>query len=258
MTNILENLQQVKHNLDVSSGVFDFREDAMYYIAKVNECGNIISEEYFDALTKFRADTYLHLGFIATSDVDEKGRDIDIDESRSTSFIVIKKNNNTLDGPSVVGSGRLIYKGSPDRPLPIEQYFPECFEDGPLSNNTVEVSRFISRDPAEINRHMVSLAIIRSLLFEAFEHNIDDSYCIIEKPLLKLLNNIGIPTEVIDEPKDIPNQGGTLYPIEINPYRVLESVKSDKYKIINLKSFFDDKNRGVGYYSSNLDGVKDE
>lgn len=260
MINALNNILQTP-GPEVSADIFQGHEEATYWIGEVSSLGLTPLPEYYDALTKFRAETYLHLGFLATDAVDSEGRDIDVDEARSTNFAVVKKYPNDLttgSRTSLVGSGRLIHKGMTGASLPIEQSFPEIFDKTPISDNSVEVSRFISRDTVDIVRHMVSLSVIRALTFSSTEASVDKDYCMIEKPLFRLLDMIGIPLKIMGEPKDIPNQGGILYPIEINPYQVLESVKTDKYKIIDLKNFFDDKGRGVGFYKEDLNGVKDE
>ncbi len=260
MTSAIHNIIKVP-GPEVSADIFQDHEEATYWIGEVASLGQLTLPEYYDALTRFRAETYLHLGFIATEAVDSQGRDIDIDEARSSNFAVVKQHRSDATASSyasLVGSGRLIHKGITGAPLPIEQFFPEVFAKAPISENSVEVSRFISKEQVNINRHLISLSIIRALAFSSADAGVDNGYCIIEKPLYRLLDMIGIPLKIMGEPKDIPSLGGILYPVEINPYRVLESAKTDKYKIIDLKKFFDDKGRGVGFYKDDLNGVKDE
>jgi N-acyl-L-homoserine lactone synthetase len=260
MTEVLENLQQL-NGPEVPSSIFNNHPEATYWIGKVADLGQSSLPEYYNALTKFRAETYLRLGFIAMDQLDTEGRDIDKDELRSTSFMVVKKSeHNSIMHTSVVGSARLICKGVTGDPLPIERTFPEIFDKDPLSNKTVEISRFISRDSEEINRHMVSLALIRTLTYECIETIADSGHCMLEKPFLRLLEAIGIPIEVVGAPKDIPEQGGVLYPVKIDNYQVFSSIKNkkDKYKIIDLQRFFDDEGKGIGYYNNSLDGVKND
>ena len=240
---------------EVSDQIFEGHQEAIFWVGQVATKGVVSQPEYYDALTIFRAETYLELGFISTDHVDEYGREIDVDEKRSTSIAVVKKEQTGETGTAhIEGSGRLIFKESPDKPLPIETLFPEVFQDEPLPIDAVEASRFIARDPNKKTRHMINLSIIRALTYSSVEANVSSLYCVVERPLLSLFKHIGIPLKVLGDPKDVPGQGGVLYPVYVNYELIPESVRKDISGTIDLQAFFKDAKKGIGYYAEDLNG----
>ncbi len=242
-------------NTPVSSEVFRNHEEARFWIGKVAVAGEVTNEEIYDSLLHFRANVYVRqMHFLDKESLDVLGREIDSDDARSTQFTVVE---NQDDGKArLVGTGRLILKRNFDEPLPIEKYFPEVFEKLPIEPNSVEVSRFISRHEDDRTQHTIALSVIRTLTLNSVEQGVRADYCIIEEPLLKLLKMIGLPIEVLGEAKQIDEYGGKLYPVKIDPYKVLESVTSDKSGKMALKRFFgrEIRNNGEGFYGSSLTG----
>lgn len=252
MTEVL-SANIIDFNPEVSDYIFQESLQSNFWVGKV-AVGDVVCEpDYYDALTRLRGRVYTSLGFIDRDDLDSEGRDIDADDKRSVNFAVLENQLNDPGTARVVGSGRLICKDQIDLPLPIEKFFPEIFQDEPLSSSSVEISRLISRHPDNMTQHLVGLSVMRALTRYGLDTGKTMSYCIIEKPLLKLLKYIGIPVEPMGPAKDVPEYGGILYPVRLNPFEIDGSVTRDKSGSVLLRQFFDDgDNRGQGYYPSNL------
>jgi N-acyl-L-homoserine lactone synthetase len=233
-------------------------DDAVFWIGKVARMGKIEHPEIYDALLRFRGEVYVkELNFLDSKFLDNQGREIDKYDRRSISFAVVervKKNE-----ARIVGSIRLITKTNQDDPAeayPIEQYFSELF-DSPVGVSSAEISRFIVRYP-ELNRfqRMLSLSLIRAITLYAFAEKINGYYCLIEKPLCKLLCKMGIPLQPIGEPKYIEEQNGTLYPAIINAEAMIDALKADSAANCTLRTFFESdlENHGEGFYDASLIG----
>ena len=222
------------------------QQSASFWVGKVASKGEILDEEHFEALSKFRAEVYVHeLEFLPEEVLDDSGRELDEDDGRSINFAVVEKANE-----KVVGSGRIIMKDTETPVLPIEHYFPELFEENPIKIGSAEISRFIAKHEDKLTQHKISLSVIRAMTYGLLNNGVEEAYCIIEKPLVDMLSYIGIPMEVLAEPKDVPEYGGTLYPIKIAANEILSSVKTDKSGKLGLGPFFtaEAENQGLGNY----------
>ena len=245
----------------VSPEVFESHPEAAFWIGKIATLAvkGIDPTGYQDALARFRGNVYVHeRGFLQKDALDEFGREFDEYDTRSVHFAVIENETEINQTSRLVGSIRLVTKETTDDKLPIEKYFPELFEENPIDTNCVEVSRFISCYPEDkqFMQHVIALALIRAVTLYGVKEGIEDQYCVIEKPLYRSLHHIGIPLEVLGEPKDVPEQGGILYPIKISSQGCLDSVKYDKNKNIMLQDFFRQElgSGGEGYYPAGLVG----
>lgn len=250
--------------VEVGSEVFDKHPDAAFWIGRVAASSVVFPEAespnsaYLDALGHFRANVYVHeKNYLDPSVLDEYGREFDEYDSRSTQFVVIENIHESNMAPRMVGSIRMIQKESQDDLYPIEKYFPELFDE-PIDVDSAEVSRFIASYPEDkrFMQHVIALALIRAATLFAVKEGISSYYCIIEEPLYKSLNNIGIPLETLGESKYIPEQGGTLYPICIKAKEIINSVTTDKTGSIVLRDFFEQEigSGGEGYYPTSLIG----
>lgn len=252
---VTENLCEVNPRVSVEQ--FAEHPEAAFWIGKTAVGGLVVNDEFFAGLAQFRANVYVHkLGFLPEDTLDEQGRELDADDYRSLNVAVVEQFD-TDEGKAarIVGSGRLIRKDTEENVLPVEHYFPEIFTDGAIPVGDVEVSRFISQHPDRMTQHKVALAIIRAMTFNALEQKAE-TYCLIEKPLVGLLQFIGIPLELLAEAKDVPEYGGVLYPVRIKPQDVLDSVTSDKSGAIGLQEFFNRESNslGEGFYPETLVG----
>lgn len=246
--------------VSVSPEIFARHPDAVFWIGKV-ACG--ANQEgfsgYCDALGRFRANVYVHEKEYLTTDVlDPLGREFDEYDERSVQFIAVENEHENNPTARIVGSIRMITKDKPDDKYPIEKYFPELFVDNPIGVNSAEVSRFIASYPEDKHfmQHIVALSLMRAAILHAVREQVDDQYGIIEKPLFRILARIGIPMEQLGAPKEIPEQGGTLYPIRTRTQEIIDSITTDRTSKIMLRDFFLQElgNGGEGYYPAGLVG----
>lgn len=244
----------------VSPEIFAGHPDAAFWIGKIAcDANGEGCSGYYDALGRFRANVYVHEKQYLTADVlDSLGREFDEYDNRSVQFIAVENEHESNPTARIVGSIRMITKDKPEDKYPIEKYFPELFDDNPIGTNSAEVSRFIASYPEDKHfmQHVIALSLMRAATLYAVREQIDDYYCIIEKPLFKSLARIGIPMEQIGEPKEIPEQGGTLFPIRIRAQETIDSVTTDRTGNIVLRDFFLQElgSGGEGYYPAGLVG----
>lgn len=261
MANVVDfNAAPVINESHGAGGLFDQYPKAAFWIGRVSTEGSIHQPEEFDNLTRFRRQVYVdELEFLGREHVDPLGREIDEDDARSTNFVVFSQGsaeNLQVEDSKVVGSARIIVKTEEDKPLPIESYFPELFEDQPLSKMTGEVSRFIARDANRERQHRISLALMRAIAYHSVNNQLGEGYCMIEQPLLRLLKVTGIPIDVLGEPKEITEYNGILIPVKLEAGRLIGTAKSSKAGSFLLRRFFQDdsSNQGLGYFPDSLMG----
>lgn len=254
---IAEQSPPIDVNPIVSSEIFNGHENATFWIGRIESD----DPQNYNALARLRAKVYVEdMGFLSPDDIDaSSGTELDQDDERSVHFGAIE--HTAYDGPAlarVVASGRLIVKRTVEDLLPIETSFPELFADQPIATDTVEVSRFISRHESKLTQHMLALAIIRAMTYYSVNEGQQSSYAIIERPLLKLLSKIGLPLDVLGEPKDSIEPGGIrqLYPVLINQQEIVASVTKDARNTFSLREFFEVEadNKGLGFYAPSLTG----
>lgn len=255
---ITEVVGESRFGIPVSPEIFENHQDAIFWIGRVATGREVNMPNYYDGLSRLRAKVYVdEMHFLTKEHLDTFGRESDVDDARSVHIAVIENTSDEENKSArVVGSGRLILKNNYEDTLPIESYFPEIFKDKPIESGSVEVSRFIARHEDRKTQHTIALALIRTMTHISVGADVKADYCIIEKPLYDLLSNIGIPVEQLGESKDITEYGGTLYPVKINPYEILDSLKEDVIGNVVLKRFFKEEssNLGEGYYPKSLTG----
>jgi N-acyl-L-homoserine lactone synthetase len=226
-----------------------------YWIGRVES----LDEEHKDLIQQeteiLRGKVYSKLGYIALDQLDHRGAERDIYDEKSVHFAVIEKiQNGKEEFTRVIGTSRLIKKYSADGKLPIEKYFPEIFEAHPIYIGDVEVSRLIARHESDRTQHKVAASLIRAMTYYSYSKGIEADFCIIEKPLMKLLNSMGVPTEILGESKDIPEQGGTLLPVKIEAVKVLDSMRSIDIGKTAMQRFFlrSKVDSGEGFYDESF------
>lgn len=242
------------HSPDIETHLFNGHPHP-YWVGRLAMAGSADRASIFEAAAKFRGDVYLKLGYVSPEQVDAVGREIDPDDSRSIHFSVIEKNpGSETEKSRIIGTSRLILKDSEEHRLPIEKYFPEILEDYPAEIGSVEVSRLISSHDNPRTQHSVALSLIRAMTHYSINRNIPSDYCMVEEPLIRFLNNSGVPTEILGHPKEIRQLNGVLYPVRIEPGKVIENVLSSDLGRPALKKFFMDgaTNQGEGFYDENF------
>lgn len=245
-------------NPEVPYSTFEDSAESKYWVGRVDDSS--LDGSLLNAIGKFRANVMVReMGFLPAQVLDSSGFEFDQEDKRSTHFVVIENTSDTLEKRArLVGYCRLILKDSIDSLLPIENQFAEIFKDNPAKSGSLEVSRFISRHEEDITQHTIGLAVIRAMTYHALRQDIDSAYYEIEKPLYNLLRYIGLPMAQLGSSKEVIEPGGKrkLYPIGINPFSIIESVKTDAHDNVLLRDFFrlEHENEGIGFYPSTLVG----
>ncbi|MCK9641563.1 MAG: GNAT family N-acetyltransferase [Prolixibacteraceae bacterium] len=245
----------------VSSEIFETEPGAQFWIGKVAVENVINSPEYYVAATKLRANVYIdEMHFLTPDCRDANGCERDQDDDRSVAFATVERSPE--DGVTrVIGTSRLIKKRSDDEKLPVEELFPEVFEDGPAEVGALEVSRFISRHEDKATQHLVALALIRSMTQYAVNNENLTAYFVIERPFYRLLQRTGLPMEVLSEPRILPKYGNTKnMAVRITPKDIIEQVDNDIEEKLFITKFFKNENGnlGLGFYPENLTRKKED
>ncbi|MBX4201814.1 GNAT family N-acetyltransferase, partial [Candidatus Saccharibacteria bacterium] len=210
---------------EINSRLFEGQNGNNFWIGRIATLDSIEGQNIYDATSVLRANVYSSLGFIPQENIDNLGRELDKDDARSVHFAVVESpllpDGKTYGRANVIGTSRLINKNSPDYQLPIEHHFPEAFEVQPASTGTVEVSRLIVRHDNSRTQRTVALALIRAMTHYSIAEKIEADYCMVEAPLLRLLNGSGIPTAILGETKKVAELGGDLIPVKIEAFPLL-------------------------------------
>lgn len=236
----------------VETAVFDELPDAHFWVGKVALPGEVLLNDEYTAARQLRANIYIDKeGFLDEESRMADGGEMDVDDDRSIQFAVIE---NIGDRKRVVGTSRLIVKRSSDDLLPVEQLFPEAFENSPAPIGSSEASRFIAQHPNKMTKHLISLSEIRAMDLEALAHGYEPIYAVIEEKLGKMFEFIGIPFDQMTELKYLEEYSTPNMAVEIDPRRVAEEIKRDLTGELLLSQFFQDAlvSLGLGYYDESL------
>ena len=89
----------------------------------------------------------------------------------------------------------------------------------------------------------------------AVNNGVHDAYFVIEEPLWKLLNRIGIPMEKMAPAKTIEEYGNTVnMAVRLAPKEILDRVNTDKENVLPMTKFFRNENghSGLGYFQDHF------
>lgn len=263
ITHNVPDLSELRVRTEVDPHFFDEHEGSALWVGSVAVLGEVTSSAH-DATLKFVADSYIDKhGFRDEATRDEYGRTIDPDQYRITRLAAIE-NTRTRRGkpvPRVIGTMSIIVKGDEsDLPLPIEQAFPEA-SVVPLGKGSAEVHDYAVSHEDERIKHMTSLALVRALIFQGLDHNVEYGYAMVEKKIERLYRLLGVDIDTIADPKPFIEPQGevTLIPTRLNYKSIPVTMQSDKSGNPLASEFFlsESKSRGQGFYSAELvDGVK--
>lgn len=171
---------------------------------------NSIEEAYL----KLRANVYVtQTGMLPSEVVRQDGTELDENDERSTHFVVFENRN--LGKVAVVACLRLIEKKD-ESILPIENFFPEVFEDSAAPEESVEVSRFIVshnevRQAKIITREMMSACLAHIVLNE-----LGPVFGVVEPIFERGLKCMGVPVNRIAKPKLVPEYNDKNLGLEID------------------------------------------
>lgn len=253
-------LPEIGVNTEVDPQFFKGHEESALWVGSVAVLGEVTSSAH-DATLKFVADRYIDKhGFRDDSTRDEFGRTIDPDAYRITRLAAIE-NRRTRRGkptPRVIGSMSIIVKqDKDDAPMPIENAFPEA-SVVPLGAGSAEVHDYAVHHEDDRVKHMTSLALVRGLIFQGLDHNIEYGYAMVEKKIERLYRMLGVDIDTIADPKNFIEPQGevTLIPTRLNYKSIPLTMSTDKTGNPLASEFFlsESKNRGQGFYPAELVG----
>lgn len=216
--------------------------------------GFISRPNEFHAARVLRAESYIDENhFLPEEARQEDGGEQDLDDHRASHFITLE--NVGHGSGRVIGNLRSIRKYYSGATLPVEELYPEAFEESSAPINSIEASRFISRHENKAIAHLSSLALIRAMVAHTYAFDQKPIYAVVEVPLAKRLIGVGLPTELIAEPKALPEYGNTVnMALRFDLDNVFDVVDSDTEKSKLITPFLETarEDKGLGYYDSSL------
>jgi hypothetical protein len=160
-------------------------------------------------------------GQLDASELQDDGTDRDADDARSVTFAVFE---NHRTGVRVVGVSRLILRGD-EHPLPVEEFCPDSFTTGDLTERSVEVSRVIARHENAALQDLVQWHLFAVMLAYIANHDLERTFAIIEPWLERHLNG-AIAITRIGEVRYVEHYLDYNVPIEIDIPASAEQVNS--------------------------------
>ena len=160
---------------------------------------------------RYRARVYvLERQFRDPEVLDLRGGETDEYDPASVHFLATDPTSGEL-----IGCVRSII--APDGAFPLQHHFPGALERWGLGRgDCVEVSRFIATHQSFRMRRITSLLLIRSVVRDCLQRDRTHTIFIVEESFARWLERLGVPVEVIDEFREIPDENGVLAPIAVN------------------------------------------
>lgn len=246
---VTERIPQIK------TEIFEHEPTSEYWIGRVACFDTIDYPDVYEGASRLRANVYIdEMHFLGPEHRDDKGCEYDCDDSRSIEFAIVQ-NEHDVEKARVIATSRLIRKRDENDLLPVERLFSEAFKDGPADVDAVEVSRFISRHEKRSTQHYAALALIRAMTQNAVYSDFKTAYFVIEEPLWRLLERMGLPMEKLTQPKKTAEYGDTKnMAVKIVPKDIIDLVDGDIEDKLPLTKFFKNENGslGLGFYPASL------
>ncbi len=114
------------------------------------------------------------------------------------------------------GAIKLIIKSEQhSAPLPIEDFFPEAFEDA-VPMRGIEVSRFIARHEIARAQKGISQHLLTGALSYIISHDLGPTYGVVEPKVQTQLTAQGVPNRAITQPRYVEKYSADNLGIEVN------------------------------------------
>ena len=137
--------------------------------------------------------------------------------------------------------------------LPAEEIFSEELAKE-LPGNSLEASRFIARHKERTAQTMVSIGLVRVAILQALSQE-SDIYAVVEQPLARRFQQIGLEYDVLCESKILPEYNNTdNMLLRFQPDRIMDVVKKDLRGERLITLYLDSQNPtlGLGHYDKQL------
>lgn len=173
------------------------------------------NDELFNSYLKLRANVYVYqTGMLPEEVLHSDGTETDEDDERSSHFLVVE---NRIGAAAAVACIRLIEK-SREHPeqLPVENFFPEAFEEHSAGPNSIEVSRFISCLDSKPDQLTAIMELFKSSLARIRQNELGPVYAVVEEDLERSLGFLGAPPRRIADPQYVEEYNDSNVGIEID------------------------------------------
>jgi N-acyl-L-homoserine lactone synthetase len=221
---------------EIYSRVFEGHESSHLAVGIVAVGSEVVPglEEEFTGYTLLRGNVYAgQKNYMPASELNADGTETDIDDERSIHFAVLE---NTLTATRVVGSMRLIVKGEDDRPLPVEDHYPEVFADAEAPSMSTESSRLISRHESKKLQKGIKWLLFTAGVSYIAENDLGPVFGAVEQSLARGLTMEGMPVEELAEPKFVPEFNATKLPIKIDIDELARRMKASDSSMLESMS----------------------
>jgi N-acyl-L-homoserine lactone synthetase len=202
---------------EIESRVFEGHEFSRFAVGIVAVGSEVVPEleGEFQGYTLLRGNVYAgQKNYMPASELNADGTETDADDARSVHFAVFE---NATPATKVVGSMRLIIKGSEDdRPLPVEDHYPEVFADAAAPGKSTESSRLISRHENRGVQKGIKWLLFTAGVSYIVENDLGPVFGAVERPLARGLAMEGMPVQELAEPKFVEEFNASKQPIKID------------------------------------------
>lgn len=217
----------------LANSVFDGRPERLAIgVHGPDQVSNYSVGSIEEMYLKLRADVYIdQTGILDYSSRRPDGTEMDRDDSRSAHFVSLE---NKLGKIAVNGCMRLARKLDDNSPLPVEGFFPDAFDD-PATKGSVEVSRLIVHRDDSMIRSQIKKQLIANGLAYIVKNDLGPVYAVVEDNLKRDLESMGVPVELIAEPRYVEKYHSKNMAVEIDHIelsrrlgaRLLDLLKTD-------------------------------
>lgn len=188
--------------------IFDEHPEAQFAAGIIAIGSEVVPgcEEVFHGYGQLRAEVYARqTRMIDPELVREDGTETDEDDARSIHFAVVENTGQPGDKERtqrVVGALRLIIKDEINpAPLPVEEFFPEAFEQEPAAMPSTEASRYICRHEDPRVQNWLSGPLFYGAVSYIVAHGLGETYGVVEPPVEARLKRFGMDLERVADPK---------------------------------------------------------
>jgi hypothetical protein len=214
----------------IESDLFDANPSARFAVGILAVGNQVVPglEKEYTAYFDLRRNVYVdQTGQLDTSAIRDDGTDRDEEDGRSVAFGVIE---NRIWDQRVVGATRIIIKGfgtdaEEQRPLPVETFCPEVFDEDPAPIRSIEVSRHIARHERAAMQEILRWQLYAVSLGYVASHALGPVYGVVEPWLQKSLQS-SVPVRAIGEPRYVPHYLDYNVPIEIDSEQLFDQMKT--------------------------------
>jgi N-acyl-L-homoserine lactone synthetase len=195
------------------SDIFVGHENARFAVGRIAMGNETAYPTENLAYHQLRANVYGRAGFIPQDTISKyDGSEYDEDDARSIHMAILE---NRGDAQRLIASMRLI-KRDGDRPLPIEELFPDAFLDNPVSDTSCEVSRYITRHEDRSVQDKASWTLFQQGLAEAMIHELSPAFAVVSPALSRIFRSRRLPIKELSSPVWIEKYGEENVPIAID------------------------------------------